>query len=38
MSVPLSVRLPDRLAAELEEIAVATERTKSFVMQKALEA
>ena len=38
MSVPLSVRLPDHLAAELEEIAVATERTKSFVMQKALEA
>jgi len=38
MSVALSVRLPDRLAAELEEIAVATERSKSFVMQKALEA
>ena len=38
MSVAVSVRLPDRLAAELEEIAVATERTKSFVMQKALEA
>ena len=38
MSVALSVRLPDRLAAELEEIASATERSKSFIMQKALEA
>ena len=38
MSVPLSVRLPDPLAAELEEIATATERSKSFIMQKALEA
>ena len=38
MSVALSVRLPNRLAAELEEIATATERSKSFVMQKALEA
>ena len=38
MSVPLSVRLPARLAAELEEIAAATERPKSFVIQKALEA
>ena len=38
MSVPLSIRLPDRLAAELEEIAATTERSKSFVMQKALEA
>lgn len=38
MSVAVSVRLPNRLAAELEEIAAATERSKSFVMQKALEA
>ena len=38
MSVPLSVRLPDQLAAELEEVATATERPKSFVIQKALEA
>jgi RHH-type rel operon transcriptional repressor/antitoxin RelB len=38
VSVALSVRLPDRLAAELEEIASATERSKSFIMQKALEA
>ena len=38
MSVPLSVRLPERLAAELGEVAAATERSKSFVIQKALEA
>jgi len=38
MSVAVSVRLPDRLAAELAEVASATERSKSFVIQKALEA
>jgi len=38
MSVAVSVRLPERLAAELNEVAVATERSKSFVIQKALEA
>ncbi len=38
MSVAVSVRLPDRLAAELGEVASATERSKSFVIQKALEA
>jgi RHH-type transcriptional regulator, rel operon repressor / antitoxin RelB len=37
MSVLISVRLPDRLAAELEVVAAATERSKSFIMQKALE-
>jgi RHH-type rel operon transcriptional repressor/antitoxin RelB len=38
MSVALSVRLSDRLAAELGEVAATTERSKSFVIQKALEA
>jgi RHH-type rel operon transcriptional repressor/antitoxin RelB len=38
MSVAFSVRLSDRLAAELDEVAATTERSKSFVIQKALEA
>jgi len=38
MSVAVSVRLPERLAAELDEAAVATERSRSFLVQKALEA
>ena len=38
MSVPLSVRLPERLAAELDEVVAATERSRSFVVQKAIEA
>ena len=37
MSTALSVRLPDNLAKELSNIAVATERSKSFLVQKALE-
>lgn len=37
MSISLSVRLPDELAKELSSIAVATERSKSFLVQKALE-
>jgi len=37
MSTALSVRLPDSLAKELSSIAVATERSKSFLVQKALE-
>ncbi len=37
MSTALSVRLPDKLAKELDSIAVATERSKSFLVQKALE-
>ncbi len=37
MSTALSVRLPDKLAKELSSIAVATERSKSFLVQKALE-
>ena len=37
MSTALSVRLPDKLAEELSSIAVSTERSKSFLVQKALE-
>lgn len=37
MSTSLSVRLPDKLANELEHIAKETERSKAFHMQKALE-
>ena len=37
MSTALSVRLPDKLAKELNSIAVTTERSKSFLVQKALE-
>ncbi|MEA3358515.1 MAG: ribbon-helix-helix domain-containing protein [Thermodesulfobacteriota bacterium] len=37
MSIALSVRLPDKLAQELSSIAVITERSKSFLVQKALE-
>lgn len=38
MSVPLSIRIPERLAAELDEVATAAERSRSFVVQKAIEA
>jgi RHH-type rel operon transcriptional repressor/antitoxin RelB len=38
MSTAISVRLPDELAAELSEIAKISERSKSFFIQKALEA
>ena len=37
MSTALSVRLPDKLAKKLNSIAVTTERSKSFLVQKALE-
>ncbi len=37
MSIALSVRLPNKLAKELSSITVATERSKSFLVQKALE-
>jgi len=37
MSTSLSVRLPDKLAKELNSIALETERSKSFLVQKALE-
>jgi RHH-type rel operon transcriptional repressor/antitoxin RelB len=37
MSTALSVRIPDRLASKLSDIAEETERPKSFHVQKALE-
>ena len=37
MSVAFSVRLPDGLAKELNNVASTTERPKSFIVQKALE-
>lgn len=38
MSIAVSVRLPEELAAELSEFARISERSKSFLIQKALEA
>lgn len=38
MSTALSMRLPDGLAQELDQIAAETERSRSFHIQKALEA
>ena len=38
MSTTISVRIPDKLASKLSEIAKETERPKSFHIQKALEA
>ncbi|MFC1528676.1 DNA-binding protein [Candidatus Latescibacterota bacterium] len=38
MSTAISIRIPDRLASQLSEIAQETERPKSFHVQKALEA
>ena len=38
MSVAISVRLPDIIANKLAGIAIETERTRSFVVQKAIEA
>jgi len=37
MSTAVSIRLPDVLAKELEQIASETERPRSFHIQKALE-
>jgi len=37
MSTTLSVRLPDKMAHELDSVARATERPKSYLVQKALE-
>jgi RHH-type rel operon transcriptional repressor/antitoxin RelB len=38
MSIPISVRLPKKLAQSLDGIAKETERPRSFIIQKALEA
>lgn len=37
MSVAISVRLPDVIANKLASIAIETERSRSFVVQKAVE-
>lgn len=37
MSTAISVRLPEILAKQLEEISKETERPRSFIIQKALE-
>ena len=37
MSIAVSIRLPDDLAKELDQIASETERPRSFHIQKALE-
>jgi RHH-type rel operon transcriptional repressor/antitoxin RelB len=37
MSTPVSIRLPDELAKQLDGIAKETERPRSYIMQKALE-
>ena len=37
MSTAVSIRLPDHLAKELDQIAEETERPRSFHVQKALE-
>ena len=38
MSIAVSVRISDSLAKELNAVAKATERSRSFLVQKALEA
>ncbi|MDY6839559.1 MAG: ribbon-helix-helix domain-containing protein [Thermodesulfobacteriota bacterium] len=38
MSTAISVRIPEKMAEKLSEIAKETERSKSFHIQKALEA
>ena len=38
MSAALSVRLPEKLVRELEDIAAETERSRAFHIQKAIEA
>jgi RHH-type rel operon transcriptional repressor/antitoxin RelB len=37
MSTPISLRLPDKLARELDNVSRETERSKSFHIQKAVE-
>jgi RHH-type rel operon transcriptional repressor/antitoxin RelB len=37
MSVSVSVRIPDKLAKELDSVVRITERSRSFLIQKALE-
>ena len=37
MSTAISIRLPEHLASRLDDIAQETERSRSFIIQKALE-
>ncbi|HKB70330.1 MAG TPA: ribbon-helix-helix protein, CopG family [Thermoanaerobaculia bacterium] len=37
MSIPFSVRLPEEDAKALEKLAAATDRSKSYLVQKAVE-
>lgn len=37
MSTPISIRLPDKLAKQLDGVAKETERPRSYIIQKALE-
>jgi len=37
MSVSVSVRIPEELAKELDSVAKSTERSRSYLIQKALE-
>ena len=37
MSIAISVRLPENLATHLDNISKETERSRSFIIQKALE-
>jgi RHH-type rel operon transcriptional repressor/antitoxin RelB len=37
MSKPISIRIPDDLARELESVARETDRPRSYIVQKALE-
>ena len=37
MSTPMSVRIPDPLAKELDQVTKSTERSRSYHVQKALE-
>jgi RHH-type rel operon transcriptional repressor/antitoxin RelB len=38
MSMAISVRVPEKLVAELDDVAKETERSRSFHIQKAIEA
>ena len=37
MSTSVSIRIPDEIADQIDEIAKETERSKSFIIQKAIE-
>ena len=37
MSTSVSIRIPDEIAKQIDEIAKETDRSKSFIIQKAIE-